>query len=173
MTSLNTYVLGNAATSLSQLLLPRLGTLTAAQYAAIDPSALAATLSKPFSYAEWNVGPISNYAGIPASTVGLLYLLIFTYFFSVYFSQARAGLEPKLNIKNLLTLRLIAPPVFYVFLSLWISLVSLAFQVPFNLFWGKGGFPLFWLGNWATMWALGMAMETALTLLGPKYTAFL
>ncbi|GAA6004949.1 hypothetical protein JCM11491_002287 [Sporobolomyces phaffii] len=169
---LKTYVLGNAATSLSQLLLPRLNALSAAQYAAINPTTLSTVLSSPFSYAEWNVGPIANYAGIPASTVGLLYLLIFTYFFSVFFSQARAALEPKLNIKNLLALRLIAPPLFYVFLSLWISLVSLAFQIPFNLFWGKGGFPLFWLANWATMWALGMAMETALTMLGPKYTAF-
>ncbi|GAA5892631.1 SNG1 family protein [Sporobolomyces salmoneus] len=164
---LRTYVLGNAATSLSQLLLPRLNANSQ-----FDPTALSAVLSRPFSYAEWNVGPIANYAGIPASTVGLLYLLIFTYFFSIYFNQARAALEPKLRLKSLIFLRLIAPPVFYVFLSLWISLVSIAFQVPFNLFWGKGGFPLFWLINWTSMWALGLAMECALTLLGPKYTAF-
>jgi len=88
-------------------------------------------------------------------------LLIFTYFFSIYFSQARAALEPKLKLKSLLALRLISPPTFYIFLSLWVSLVSLAFQIPFNLFWGKGGFPLFWLSNWATMWGLGMAMEVA------------
>lgn len=154
--SLRTYVLGNAATSLSQVLLPRL--VANSQF---DATALSAVLSNPFSYAEWNVGPIANYAGIPASTVGLLYLLIFTYFFSIYFSQARAGLEPKLNLKNLLALRLIAPPLFYVFLSLFISLVSLAFLVPFNNFWGKGGFPLFWAANWMTMWALGLCMETA------------
>ncbi|GAA5927678.1 SNG1 family protein [Sporobolomyces koalae] len=169
---LKTYVIGYAATNLNQVLLPRLGALTAAQYAAINSETLSSVLSSPFSYAEWNVGPIANYAGIPASTVGLLYLLIFTYFFSVYFSQARAGLEPKLRLKSLVALRLIVPPLFYVFLSLWISLVSVAFQIPFNLFWGRGGFPLFWLGNWATMWALGLAMEVALTILGPKYTAF-
>ncbi|GAA5967376.1 hypothetical protein JCM3765_000506 [Sporobolomyces pararoseus] len=164
---LKTYVLGNAATSLSQLLLPRLNANSQ-----LNPTALSTVIANPFTYSEWNVGPIANYAGIPASTVGLLYLLIFTYFFSIYFSQARAALEPKLKLKSLIALRLISPPAFYVFLSLWVSLVSIAFQVPFNLFWGKGGFPLFWLSNWATMYALGLCMEVALTMLGPKYTAF-
>ncbi|GAA6059455.1 hypothetical protein JCM10212_005394 [Sporobolomyces blumeae] len=168
---LNTYVLGNAATRLSEVLLPRIGNLAAGEYTALDKTTLSTILARPFGFAQHNVGPIANYAGIPATTVGLLYLLIFTYFFSIYFSQARGPLEPNLTLKSLLMFRLAVPPLFYVFLSLWISLVSLAFQIPFNLFWGKGGFPLFWLSNWATMWALGLAMEAALAVFGPKYTA--
>lgn len=69
-------------------------------------------------------------------------------------NSARAGLESKLRLIDLAVLRVVVPVAIYVFISLWISLVTLAFRVDFTQWYGKGGFPLFWLSNFMTMWAV-------------------
>ncbi|GAA5970617.1 hypothetical protein JCM11641_007371 [Rhodosporidiobolus odoratus] len=175
MTSLiNRQVVGDAGSALVAQLSPRLGGLTQAQYSAINQTALSSVLSRPFSYSQWNLRPIDQFAAIPATSVGMLYLLIFTYFVSLFWNNARMAvqLEQKLRLKDLVILRLTVPVFQYIFISLWISLVTLAFHVSFNRWWGHGGFPLFWASNFLCQWALGMYMEIALSLLGPKYTAF-
>ncbi|GAA5823444.1 hypothetical protein JCM11251_000636 [Rhodosporidiobolus azoricus] len=173
MTSfINQYVAGSAASALLAQLAPRLGALSDAQYAAINTTALGSVLAKPFGFSQWNLRPIDQFAGIPATSVGMLYLLIFTYFVSIFWNTARMGIESKLRLKDLVILRLFVPVVQYFFISLWVSLVTLAYQVSFDRWWGKGGFPLFWASNFLGQWALGMYMEIALTFLGPKYTAF-
>ncbi|GAA6041977.1 hypothetical protein JCM8097_009127 [Rhodosporidiobolus ruineniae] len=172
-TSLLTYhVQGAAGSALLAQLTPRLGALTDAQYAAINQTALSSVLSMPFSYSQWNLRPIDQFAAIPATSVGMLYLLIFTYFVSLFWFNARQGIEKKLRLKDLVILRLGVPIFQYIFISLWISLVTLAFHVSFNRWWGKGGFPLFWASNFLTQTAVGMPMEVALAFLGPQYTAF-
>ena len=102
----------------------------------------------------------------------MLYLLVFTYFVSLFAFNARQSIENKLRLADLIALRLLVPVVQYLFISLWISLVTLVFKVSFERFYGRGGFPLFWCSNFLAQWAAGMPMEVALSLLGPKYTAF-
>ncbi|GAA5986447.1 hypothetical protein JCM10908_003758 [Rhodotorula pacifica] len=169
---LSNYVLGTAATSFLSLISNRIGGLSDAQLAAVNSTALASVISKPFAQATWNLRPISQFAGIPATSVGMLYLLIFTYFCSMFWNNARGSFESKIILRDLIILRVIVPVVIYFFISLWVSLVTLAFRVSFNQFHGKGGFPIFWGSNFLTMWALGMPMEIALSFLGPRYTAF-
>lgn len=112
----------------------------------------------------------------------------------MFWNNARGNFESKIIVRDLVILRVVVPVTIYVFISLWISLVTMAFRVSFNQFYGKGGFPIFWGSNFLTMWAvsyfilytscaltehllvarqLGMPMEIALTFLGPRYTAFL
>ncbi|GAA6016149.1 hypothetical protein JCM10207_004460 [Rhodosporidiobolus poonsookiae] len=173
MTSLiNSQVSGAAASALLAQLQPRLTTLSDAEYAAINQTALASVLAQPFSYSQWNLRPVDQFAAIPATSVGLLYLLIFTYFVSLFANNARMPIESKICTRDLLILRLAVPIIQYVFISLWISLVTPAFGVSFDRWWGKGGFPLFWASNFLCQWALGMFMEISLTVLGPLYTAF-
>lgn len=57
----------------------RISGLSDAQFAALNSEALATVISKPFAQATWNIRPISQFAAIPATSVGMLYLLIFTY----------------------------------------------------------------------------------------------
>ena len=38
-------------------------------------------------------------------------------------------------------------------MSLWYSLINLAFGIPMNRFLGRGGFVVFWMLNWCTMGA--------------------
>ncbi|GAA5879804.1 hypothetical protein JCM3774_001387 [Rhodotorula dairenensis] len=171
MTSfINDYVLGAAATSFLLLVSDRLSSLSDAQFATINSEALATVISKPFAPATWNIRPISQFAAIPATSVGMLYLLIFTC--SMFWNNARGPFESKIIVRDLVILRIVIPVTIYVFISLWISLVTMAFRVSFNQFYGRGGFPIFWGSNFLTMWALGMPMEIALTFLGPRYTAF-
>lgn len=94
-------------------------------------------------------------------------------FISLFAFNARQPLESKLTLSSLLAVRLVVPIIQYVFISLWISLVTLAFGVSFSRYFSGGsGFPLFWLSNFLAQWAAGMPMEIALSLLGPRYTAF-
>ncbi|GJN89695.1 hypothetical protein Rhopal_002682-T1 [Rhodotorula paludigena] len=170
--SINTYVMPDAGSALVAQLAPRLSALTADQYGAINRTALASVMSKPFSPATWNIRPISEFAGIPATSVGMLYLLVFTYFISLFWFIARQPIERKLRLSDLVALRLLVPVVQYLFISLWISLVTMAFGVTFERHHGHGGFPLFWLSNFLAQWGSGMPMEIALAFLGPRYTAF-
>ncbi|GAA5879232.1 hypothetical protein JCM1840_007621 [Sporobolomyces johnsonii] len=173
MTSfLSQHVSSAAGSALSAQLLPRLGALSAAQYTAINKTALGGVLALPFSYTEYNLRPVDEFAAIPATSVGMIYLLIFTYFISIFWSRARAAIENKLRLRDLIVLRLAVPITFYLFISLSISLVTFAFHVDFSRFWGKGGFPIFWASNFLCQIAVGMPMEIALAFLGPRYTAF-
>lgn len=52
------------------------------------------------------------------------------------------------------------------------GLISVAFHVPLNRFYTRGGFVIFWMSNWLAQTALGYPMEIALTTLGPRFTAF-
>ncbi|KPV77518.1 uncharacterized protein RHOBADRAFT_51362 [Rhodotorula graminis WP1] len=169
---INTYTVPQASRELVAQLAPRLAGLGDAAYAGINQTALSSVLSRPFSQATWNLRPVDEFAGIPATTVGMLYLLVFTYFVSLFAFNARQSIENKLRLGDLIALRLLVPVVQYLFISLWISLVTLVFKVSFERFYGHGGFPLFWCSNFLAQWAAGMPMEVALSLLGPKYTAF-
>ena len=81
--------------------------------------------------------------------------------------------------------RWIATSVAYLFLSLFYSLTSLAFQIPFSTpaasatavannanEYGRGSFPIFWMVNYFGMIALGMACENVSMVVGQPWTAF-
>ncbi|POY73674.1 hypothetical protein BMF94_3209 [Rhodotorula taiwanensis] len=170
---INNQVLGTAATNFISLVATRLNGVSDAQYAAANSQTLASVISKPFAAATWNLRPIQAFAGIPATSVGMIYILIFTYFCSMFWNNARQPFESKILLSQLILLRIGVVVVIYLILSLWISLVTMAFRVDFMQWYGHAGFPLFWISNFMTMWALGMPMEIALSFLGPRFTAFL
>lgn len=61
----------------------------------------------------------------------------------------------------------------YFWLSLNYSLVSYAFQVRFDRYFGHGGFVIYWMASWITMNALGFVMETVFLWAGPFFPFFL
>lgn len=73
---------------------------------------------------------------------------------SMFWNNARSSFENKIVVRDLILLRVVVPVVIYLFISLWISLVTMAFRVSFNQFYGKGGFPIFWGSNFLAMWAV-------------------
>lgn len=80
--------------------------------------------------------------------------------------EAFGPLRRKLGMFSELSLALIVPLTAYFWLSLCYSLVTLAFHVPFDRYYGKIGFFLYWMMSWVTMTGLGFVMETMLSLLG-------
>jgi len=81
-------------------------------------------------------------------------------------------LEDRLTFKWLVMMRIVSPIVMYFFISCFYSLLSVAFQVPFNRFYGSSGFVIYWMLSWLTMWALGSAVESVITILTPRLVPF-
>jgi hypothetical protein len=64
------------------------------------------------------------------------------------------------------------PMAGYFWISLMYSLVSLAFKVTFNRYYGRVGFFIYWMLNWVTQMGLGYTMELVLLAFGPLIFPF-
>lgn len=126
-------------------------------------------------FSQYNLRPLYPYTGIPAVSIGLIYLIILSFFsFSFYLPIHMQYLSPKghppLKLPQLILWRWCATIAAYIFLSLAYSFVSLAFQVNFShpnpvtsptqlTATAHGTFPVYWLLNFSGMLALGLAFS--------------
>ncbi|KZT59417.1 hypothetical protein CALCODRAFT_421078, partial [Calocera cornea HHB12733] len=160
----------------------RLNTILAAEYLAEiqgNTTALAAlarapqTIAGPVATTMVNLRPYTAPTAIAVELVGSIYLIIVTFIWSNGHAAARMIVAPHLRTSSYLRLRMIAPLIFYLPLSLAFSMISLPFKLPFD---GKytyaGGFFLYWFFCYLAMSALGLAIEAMITLLTPRF-AFL
>ncbi|KZP01531.1 hypothetical protein CALVIDRAFT_543632 [Calocera viscosa TUFC12733] len=168
------YILG--------LTISRLNTILAAEYLAEiqgNTTALAAlakapqTIAGPVAMTMMNLRPYTDPTAIAVALVGSIYLIIVTFIWSNGHAQARMILAPHLRTRSYILLRVVAPLLSYLPLSLAFSMISLPFKLPFD---GKytyaGGFFLYWCFCYLAMCALGLAIEAMITLLTPRF-AFL
>lgn len=142
-------------------------------------------------FADVDLRPFSPPSAAPSVTIGLIYLIILAFFtfpflmpIHAQFIQRSAD-RPPMRITDWLAWRLVSNIVAYFFLSLFYSLVSLAFQIPFsnppapdtvpaanaNAF-GRASFVVFWMLNWVGMAALGLPCENMAMILGFPWSAF-
>ncbi|GJN89696.1 hypothetical protein Rhopal_002683-T1 [Rhodotorula paludigena] len=154
-----------------------LGTLTATQQAA---------LATPFAYQNIDLRPIlpKQWAGAAPLEAGLIYYIIFAFHIAIILLFSRMPLQQSMQkqgvrISWLHTCLLRLGPVFvgYFFLSLAYSLINIAFLLPMDGngyagFGPQGGFMVFWMLNLLTIFALGLAMESMLTLLTLRFFPF-
>ncbi|CAD6576073.1 MAG: hypothetical protein CYPHOPRED_005864 [Cyphobasidiales sp. Tagirdzhanova-0007] len=124
-------------------------------------------LSYPFLYSQFNLRPFDQLAGEAATTAGLIYLIILTFFSSPIWQKAFEPLRKRITLSSQLILQLGVPILAYFWISLNYSLVTLAFHVHMTRKYGYGGFMLYWASNWTAMTALGLVMETMLRIAGP------
>lgn len=94
------------------------------------------------------------------SQVGLIYVIILTFFAFNFFNEihqlvAKLGLKPL----HLVAYRGLASVFSFFVLSLFYSLVTLAFQVDFTVAFGRSGFLVYWMTTFLTMWAVGAMNE--------------
>ncbi|TFL04210.1 hypothetical protein BDV98DRAFT_563751 [Pterulicium gracile] len=127
-------------------------------------------LTLPFYYALDNTVPFDVPVASAVVFVGLIYLLILSLMVTILLGNARemSGLERGLNLTSLIAMRMITPVFMYFFISLFYSLLSYAFDLPFNRRFGSSGFVIFWMLQWIGMLTLGFAIEAVLTLLTNK-----
>lgn len=93
---------------------------------------------------------------IPLSDIAALSQLL-TFAFSIFQILRTTGtiIGSKLDLRSALFFRTTIALLAYLFMSLWYSLINLAFGIPMNRFLGRGGFVVFWILNWCTMGAGG------------------
>jgi hypothetical protein len=127
--------------------------------------------------------PSFPYTTIPAITVGLIYLIIvsffsFSFYLPIHFKYLKPEGHPPLKFYQLVIWRWLATITAYFFLSGAYSLISLAFQINFSGgnpvtsetgvtitsfgnpdAYGRGTWPVYWMLNFWGMIALGLACE--------------
>ena len=122
-------------------------------------------LSPGIGFSTFQLRPFVPYVAVPAVSIGLIYLIIISFFSFSFFlpihMQFIAPGHPPLKFYQVVIWRWTATIVAYFILSLAYSLVSLAYQIPFgqptgsqyvssadpNAF-GYGTFPVYWMINY-------------------------
>ncbi|ESZ92725.1 hypothetical protein SBOR_6890 [Sclerotinia borealis F-4128] len=147
-------------------------------------------LSPAIGFSTYNLRPFFPPVATPAVSIGLIYLIIISFFsFSFYLPVHTKYITPQghrpMHFYQLILWRWLATIIAYFFLSLFYSLISLAFQIPFSsghknislpanpaTAYGKGTFVVYWMLNWVGMAALGLACENVTMVVGQPWTAF-
>ncbi|THH18740.1 hypothetical protein EW146_g2279 [Bondarzewia mesenterica] len=92
-------------------------------------------LTNPLSYTIFNARPFDVPVAAAVDFVGLIYLLIIAFVNSLINNAARTDvthIDQRLSFRSLIFLRIVIPLCVYFYISCFFSMISLAFQVPFN-----------------------------------------
>ncbi|KAG2150475.1 hypothetical protein DEU56DRAFT_780199 [Suillus clintonianus] len=126
---------------------------------------------QPLAFIIYDIRPFNVPVASAVDYVGLIYLLILAFVLTNQLLVARVqpGFDRRLKLRSLILVRLLWPVTLYFFISLMYSLLSLAFGVPFGRKFGHAGFVIYWMMSWSAMSALGLALESMITLLTIKF----
>ncbi|KAJ3494215.1 hypothetical protein NLJ89_g10854 [Agrocybe chaxingu] len=124
------------------------------------------TIINPISYTIVNLIPFNQPVASAVAFVGLIYCLILSFFVVMvaYGAREASGVNRILGLKSLIIVRLTTSFLGYFFLSLFYSLLSLAFKLDFTRRYGHSGFFLFWMLNYFGMLSVGLALESLITI---------
>ncbi|SPC68172.1 related to SNG1  len=174
-------VLSPATTTLNKVL-AQLNTQLAGEYlATIAGNATAVnnlanapqTIASPIVLNSRDLRPYNVAVAIAVLVVGLIYVAILAFNATMANFAARQGLLPYLKFRSLVALRIVAPLVWYFFMSLMVSLLNIAFEVPFGRTFSYGaGFMTWWAVTFVGMCVLGFVTECAMSLVGQKFVGF-
>lgn len=114
----------------------------------------------------------------------MLSFFSFTFFLPIHMKYLSPRGHPPLRFRHLIVWRYVATVLSYFLLSFVYSLVSLAYLMPMGnkpgshvwpeknpTAFGKGTFVIYWMTNWISMCAFGLASENMAMLLGTPWTA--
>ncbi|EIW83216.1 hypothetical protein CONPUDRAFT_101913 [Coniophora puteana RWD-64-598 SS2] len=126
-------------------------------------------VSQPLGGTTRDVRPFDYDVVSAVDFVGMLYLLILANIVmtSLLTALGGSGYARRLKLSSVIAVRLLVPISIYFFVTLLYCVMSEAFQVPFRF--GKWGFVIYWMQSWATMCALGLAVESVVTLVTLKF----
>ncbi|KAK3627717.1 hypothetical protein LTR56_019062 [Elasticomyces elasticus] len=153
-------------------------------------------LSPAIGFSQFNLRPFYPYQIIPSVSIGLIYLIIlsffsFAFYLPIHFKYLKPEGHPPLKFYQLVIWRWCATLSAYFLLSLAYSFVSLAFQINFSGgnpvtsetqatstlspysnpdAYGHGTFPVYWMLNFVGMIALGLACENVAMIVGQPWT---
>ncbi|KAL7651559.1 hypothetical protein ACMYSQ_011265 [Aspergillus niger] len=146
-------------------------------------------LNPSIGFTEIDLRPFSPAVATPSVSIGPIYLIIIAYFAFPFLMPIHNRLNNKrqghpVKASHMLLWRLMSNFVAYFILSLFYSLVPLAFGIPFSNSrgvetevimngnaYGKGSFVVYWMLNWVGMTALGLPSENMAMIIGAPWSA--
>lgn len=163
--SMGTYVVPNVV-KIQSMFLSKQQNITSSLLANSDLSQVFNTLgalevaSTPMEWEFVDGRPYRDPVLVAPSQVGLIYIIIITFFAFNFFADIHQSV-PKFGLKvhHLVLFRILSTVVSFFVISLFYSLVTLAFQVDFTVTFGRSGFLVYWMTNFLTMWAVGAMNE--------------
>ncbi|WFD35855.1 hypothetical protein MCUN1_002723 [Malassezia cuniculi] len=149
----------------------------AQQTFANNASALAATLRDAphtligaLDVRAVNMHPWNNPVAIAPTFVGMIYLLILAFQVTMASFMSRQAIKNHLTFRAYLAMRFCTPAVAYIFISLMVSLINIAFELPYGASFSYGaGFMIWWCLSYTGMLVCGLALESVITIIGPKF----
>ncbi|KAG5644036.1 hypothetical protein DXG03_009188 [Asterophora parasitica] len=153
-------------------------------FAASTPNATALiatspqTIVQPLFYGVDNVAPFNEPVCVCRASavtfVGLIYSVILAFFVVMicYGAREHSGINRNLTLRSLIITRYVTYFVAIFFVALFYSLLTLAFRLDFTRKFGHRGFLIFWMVNWAGMLAVGLALESLITLFTSRFIPF-
>ncbi|KAN0064117.1 hypothetical protein ACQY0O_003284 [Thecaphora frezii] len=132
------------------------------------------TIASPIVLLPRDIRHYDTPVAIAVLLVGLIYLCILTFNVTMANFGVRQPLQPFLRYRSLVAMRILVPMSTYVIISLMITLLNVAFELPFGRVFSYGaGFMIWWCTTFVGMTIMGLVTETFISLVGPRFIAFL
>ncbi|CCH62525.1 hypothetical protein TBLA_0H02410 [Henningerozyma blattae CBS 6284] len=128
-----------------------------------DPRKMAGAGNINFEYRDNR--PFTDYVLLGPLQVGLIYGLLLTAFQYSLYASMHDKMIKILSLKAMVFYRLIISWGTIFLLALFFTLVSIIFQVNFQLAFGNGGVVIYWMSTYMVMLALGGANENVMALI--------
>ncbi|TCD67708.1 hypothetical protein EIP91_012004 [Steccherinum ochraceum] len=131
------------------------------------------TIMPAIDYTMVNLRPYTAPAALAVTLVGNIFLIIFGFLTVMANNHARSLIAPNLSLGSYCLLRVFIPLAIYWPISLGFNLISLAFDLPFGGKYSYGtGFIVAWVYTYLGLAALGLSLESMITILTGQFTPF-
>jgi hypothetical protein len=115
--------------------------------------------------------PLDPTVGEAATQIGLIYLIIVSFFGVMFYSPVHFQFAGKIPTAEYYAYRLFMPVSLYFVLSLLYTVLSVIWGIDFNAHYGHAGFVIYWMLVWISMLALGLPLENVQNAFGQPWTS--
>jgi hypothetical protein len=130
-------------------------------------------LTSPLEFQNNDIRPFSGGVASAIDNVGLIYLVIISFYQVMMWGFIHNIQGEHMILWQFFIYRTVINLISIFFISLFFSLVSLAFGQDFTLRYGRGGFVVYWMINFLSMAALGGATDNIMAFFAKKFPATL
>ncbi|KAH8928220.1 hypothetical protein BT69DRAFT_1257573 [Atractiella rhizophila] len=126
-------------------------------------------LVNPVSYTMVNLHPYDIPLATALTFVGLIYVMVFAFQTSLITTNMQVIVASWLNTRSLILVRLAISFWYYWWISWSFAILGVAFRGDFYRHFGGGGFMLYWLALFLSITAIGLSLQSVVTLVTTLY----
>ncbi|WFD32716.1 hypothetical protein MSPP1_003766 [Malassezia sp. CBS 17886] len=128
------------------------------------------TMTNPVGMSLEDLRPWDQSVAIAPTFVGLIYMVILTLNLTMAGFGCRQQIAKYLTLRSFIIMRIVAPMLGYIPISLMFSLLNIPFKLTFGrAFPYGGGFMAWWCVTYTGMLIAGLCLESVITLVGPPF----